>query len=85
LACRGRGELDEALRVFSDLVEISPDYAEAHFQRGALLEKMKRNEDAAASYRAALKAQPGYEDALWALDRVAPGKSGATKSPNQPK
>ena len=51
---------------------IDPLYADAHYNLGKVLEKLARPAEAAEAYRAAIRAQPDYGDAVLALERVAP-------------
>jgi tetratricopeptide (TPR) repeat protein len=57
------GELDEALK-------ISPDMAEAHYQKGQILEGTGQLDKAKSAYEKALQLKPMYTDAIFALRRL---------------
>jgi len=49
---------DEALRCYSESIRLQPDIAIAHNNLGVLLNDLKRNEEAEASYRKAIELNP---------------------------
>jgi predicted O-linked N-acetylglucosamine transferase (SPINDLY family) len=51
---------DEALRCYDRAVQIKPNYAEAHYNRGLTLYELERFDDAVASYDKALELLPDY-------------------------
>jgi protein O-GlcNAc transferase len=59
-----------------------PDYAEAHYNRGGALEDLLRLDDAKGSYEAALRINPDYAGARWALAFLTiPPLSGCDEPP----
>ncbi len=52
------GELEAALSEIDLAIGIAPELAEAHANRGGVLKRLERNEDAAAAYEAALALDP---------------------------
>jgi tetratricopeptide (TPR) repeat protein len=46
------------------VLEIKPDYAEAHLNRGNALSELRRFEEAVPSYQRALRFNPDHGDAL---------------------
>lgn len=61
---------DEAMRYFSEAINIDPAYAEAYFARGVCYEKKKDFVNAEADYQEALKHKPNYEFAVENLNRL---------------
>jgi predicted O-linked N-acetylglucosamine transferase (SPINDLY family) len=59
--------LSEAEASFRRVLELKPDYAEAHFNLGNLLDEAKRLPEAEASYRRALELKPDYADVYYNL------------------
>lgn len=57
------GRLAEAEHLYRRAIELKPDYAEAHGNRGAALQGLGLLEDAAASYRRAIALKPDYAQA----------------------
>jgi tetratricopeptide (TPR) repeat protein len=51
-----RGRIDEALRHFETLVTDHPGYVGTYYHLGKLYERLDRNEDALATYRAGMEA-----------------------------
>lgn len=67
-AALGRiGDYDEALRIFSELVEVFPDHAKLQMSLGHLLKTVGRQEEGVAAYRRAIAAQPDLGEAWWSL------------------
>jgi protein O-GlcNAc transferase len=62
--------VDEALPLFTKAVELKKDVPAFHNNLGMALEHTGRFGDAAAAYRGALTADPGYEKAKKNLARV---------------
>jgi Tfp pilus assembly protein PilF len=52
------GDLDTALAEIDRALEVEPDLSEAHANRGGVLKRLGRLDDAAAAYRAALAKDP---------------------------
>jgi predicted AlkP superfamily phosphohydrolase/phosphomutase/Flp pilus assembly protein TadD len=73
------GRYDEALAELDEAVRLSPVNPEAYHNRGAILERQHKREEAIASYRAALRCEPRYEPSRRALERL-----GATSEPRPP-
>ena len=48
---KNAGELEEAAKEFSALIEVDPDYSAAYFHGGQTLEKLGRLDQARAMYR----------------------------------
>jgi tetratricopeptide (TPR) repeat protein len=71
------GRAKEAMRHFARAVEISPGYAQGHFNLGQALEKEGRTAEAVRHYRLALNADPLLADAHNNLG-AALGRGGAT-------
>jgi len=53
---RNRGDLEEAVRQFRELIAADPGYAYAYFHGGQTLEKLGRVEEAGEMYRAGIDA-----------------------------
>jgi Flp pilus assembly protein TadD len=60
-----RGDYANALRLVGRAVAASPDYAEAHYHRGLVLQAMGRIAEAVASYDRAIAIKPGYARAFY--------------------
>jgi predicted O-linked N-acetylglucosamine transferase (SPINDLY family) len=54
------GDLQQAERIYRQILEADPAYAEAHCNLGAVLAARGRREEAVAAYQAALRLQPRY-------------------------
>jgi protein O-GlcNAc transferase len=59
-----RGEHGEAVRKIDVALDINPNAAVAHNNRGAALKELNRNEEALASYDRAIALKPGYAEAF---------------------
>jgi len=46
------------------VIQLKPDNCEAWLQRGDVLQKLQRNQDAISSYGVALEIKPDYYEAL---------------------
>ena len=57
------GQLDEAVASYRRALEITPDFAEAHYNLGIALQEQGQIVRAMASYRHALKINPDYAEA----------------------
>jgi tetratricopeptide (TPR) repeat protein len=55
---------DEALSSYARAVAVKPDYVEAHFNRGELLQRLVRYREALSSYDRALAIKPDHYQAL---------------------
>lgn len=53
---RNRGDLEEAVRQFRELIATDPGYAYAYFHGGQTLERLGRLEEAGTMYRAGVEA-----------------------------
>ena len=58
------GRLDEALAALERAVKANPDAADAHNNRGHVLQRLGRNEDALECFERALALHPNYVEAL---------------------
>ncbi len=58
------GKLDAALGSYDRLLNVRPDFAEAHLNRGNVLEALDRHADAIASYDGAIALRPDFARAL---------------------
>jgi predicted O-linked N-acetylglucosamine transferase (SPINDLY family) len=54
------GRLEEAATSYRQLIALQPDYAEAHYHLGTMLQKLGRFEGAETSYRQAMVLQPDF-------------------------
>ena len=54
---------DEALAAYDRAIELRPDYAEAHSNRGVALGRLDRDEQALADYDRAIELRPDYAEA----------------------
>jgi tetratricopeptide (TPR) repeat protein len=60
---QSRGNFQAASDIYDLVLARAPDCAEAHNNRGAVLQQMSRYEEALASYTQAIKLKPGYANA----------------------
>lgn len=60
---RDGDRLDEALRLFEDIVAGHPDLAVGHYKLGTVLARQERTEEAEDAYRRALTLSPAYPQA----------------------
>jgi superkiller protein 3 len=60
----------EAYRAFIEATEINPDYADAWFNKGAILAKTGKFSDAAMAYEKAVKIDPKFAKAWFNLSTV---------------
>ena len=58
-----QGKLVEAVKTFNKIIQIKPDYAEAHSNRGNVLAELGRLEEAVASYDRAIQLKSDYAEA----------------------
>lgn len=61
------GQYDEALDVLDDLVDVSPNPAQVHIQRGHALKTIGQQAKAIEAYQQAVAARPYFGDAWWSL------------------
>ena len=64
------GQLEGAEKMFETAVNIKPDYAEAHFNHGVVLQELDKPDNAIESYKKAINFQPNYPDALNNLGKL---------------
>lgn len=65
-----RGNVDEALRQFKELLRTRSRFADVHYMLGVLLERKRDFASAAKSLREALRINPSYTEAMLALANV---------------
>jgi tetratricopeptide (TPR) repeat protein len=63
----GLGNHEEALRVYRELADDSPDVAEFHLSIGHALKTLGRQTEAIDAYRHSAAVQPTFGDAYWSL------------------
>ena len=63
-------ENEKALELFSRSYELNPDYIDALFNKGRVLEQMGKYADAIDIYKEVLNRQKDYELAIKALNRI---------------
>ncbi len=63
LSLAAQDRLDDALRSLSKAVALQPDYAEAHYNRGNVLRKLRRMADAIAAYDRVVSLRPDFAEA----------------------
>lgn len=68
---RESGDLNEASRVFQDLIGFDKGYAAAYFGLGTVLQKQGKLAEAVDAYREALRLRPGYAEAVNNLGLIA--------------
>jgi len=61
------GRLDEAAKVYNQLLTLKPDFAEGYGNLGNVLAALGRHEEAVLAYREALKIRPDFLEALLGL------------------
>lgn len=64
------GLYEDALGVLDKCVALNNSFDEGHYYRGRCLEKLKRYDEAKEAYQTALLYDPGYHEAILALDRL---------------
>ena len=57
------GRYEEAMESYDKVLEISPSYPQAFFNKGLILFTLKRNEDAIEMFDKAIEVQKDYADA----------------------
>ena len=57
-SCKNKGTLDEAVAHYRKAVELKPDFAEAHYSLGMVLQQQGKIDEAIVHYRKALESQP---------------------------
>jgi tetratricopeptide (TPR) repeat protein len=68
VALKALGKPEEALEAYDRAIELDPEYATAHYDRGVVLgDQLDRPEDALAAYRRAIELEPGYAEAHQAV------------------
>ena len=66
----GEGKLEEALEAFEKAIELYPELALAHFNKGLVLYDLARLDEAVASYREAIRLQPVNAEAHFKLGQA---------------
>jgi predicted AlkP superfamily phosphohydrolase/phosphomutase/Flp pilus assembly protein TadD len=81
-ALASQGRYDDALAQLDEAVRLAPVNPEAYHNRGAILERQQKRDEAVAAYRSALRYNPQYEPSRRALDRLHAGAEPvATQTP----
>ena len=65
LACLLVDDYDGAITLFSEAIQLQPDYADAYYNRGKAFSGKRNYSQAIADYSAALRIQPANPDALY--------------------
>ena len=65
------GKKREALAMFDRLLQVAPDDAEAHFNRGFLLQELNDHAGAMAAFERAIALNPDHDRAHYGLGAVA--------------
>ena len=61
----GLGRLDAALADYTAVIELDPNYAEYHFDRGSILRRLGRPAEALADYRRAIALSPPFPEVYY--------------------
>jgi tetratricopeptide (TPR) repeat protein len=61
----GLGRACDALAEYDAVIELDPNYAEYHFDRGGVLRRMGRDEQALAEYEQAIRLSPPFPEAFY--------------------
>ena len=64
VALHGQGKSSEAIQAFDKAIEITPDFPDAHNNRGNVLKELGRVKEAMDSYNRAIKINPSYAEAF---------------------
>lgn len=67
---RGRGELEEAEKLFREALTYDQRFAPGYYQLGALLEQRGRTDEAVKALRQATSADAAYAEPYYALSRI---------------
>jgi sortase A len=83
------GDYESAAKVYDQLVSMMPHTVEAYYYKATALERMGQDELAIENYQEALVYDPGYQEALQAIERinkggVADSTTGASGSGKEP-
>jgi tetratricopeptide (TPR) repeat protein len=88
---KNQGDLDAALREFSEAIRLNPNFVEPYNNLGLTLKEQGKLKEAADYFREALRRNPGYDTARQNLSEVEaqmgklPGKEvDADKKRSQP-
>jgi tetratricopeptide (TPR) repeat protein len=65
-----RGNVEEAIEAFSELLQTRDDFADVHYMVGVMLERRGETDLAAESLRKAIRLNPSYAEALLALASI---------------
>jgi len=67
-AFNGKGQLDQAIVTFQNLLELKPDYADAHNNLGLAWSRQGRLDEAISQFQEALRLDPSHTRARANLD-----------------
>ncbi|MDI6817189.1 MAG: sortase [Actinomycetota bacterium] len=70
------GDYESAAKVYDQLVKMMPHTVEAYYYKATALERMGQDMLAIENYREALVYDPGYQEALQAIERINKGGEG---------
>jgi Flp pilus assembly protein TadD len=63
IASHKEGKIDEAEKSYKKAIELKPDYAEAHYNLGVMLQNLGRFDEAEKSYKKAIELKPDFPEA----------------------
>ncbi len=62
---KGKGKLQEAIKIFDKAIKLNPDHPEAYSNRGITLQDLGRLEQAVKNYDKAIRLKPDYAEAYY--------------------
>jgi len=71
---------EDALHAYHEAIRIKPDYADAHYNLGAVLARLGRTDAAMAAYREALRHDPQHDSARFNLANALAGRGAVEQS-----
>lgn len=69
-ALQEKGKFKEAIRIYNQMIQIKPDYFNAHYNLGFALQGLRKFNNAVNSYNRAIQLNPDYVDAHGNLGNV---------------